>query len=166
MPEYNLTGIVVEPHKIGKVSPGYMDVAQDAMIELNDKAIAAENFTGHSEGPFDLVTYDELDSYVENDFVFLSGHPEDVSTAVDYLDDGNVIVDSNLLPREGVHKPSRYEILKSQAASLVPFYSHESPETEYTSMEEILKEFGLEEANAMPIQVLEGVQDLSRGSSN
>ncbi|MEF8880716.1 MAG: hypothetical protein V5A72_02720 [Candidatus Nanohaloarchaea archaeon] len=152
--EDNYLGVIVEPWELEDAHANYSDIAMDYLRGLNRKCLLVESPSRYAEGEFDLVSYDEFEDYIGDRPVFLTGSPENVADVARDIDQ-DVVLDENILPKTGVQRPSTFQRLKEEMASLIPVYESDRQHVEVTTSEDVLREMGLEDVGVMPLHSLE-----------
>jgi len=154
-------GVLAEPEELGKASNRYLQRASDTLHLLDKKCYLVDDKSTYLEGAFDLVNYDELPEYVGDDSAFITGTPESIAEAADALE-GDVTVDSNVLERNALEVPSDGQVLREEALSFIPMYEPDRRHVEFLTAEDTMKELGIENADAKPLESLASREEIYR----
>ena len=151
--EEDYIGVIAEPWDLERYIPGYSDVAMDRLRGLDKKCLLVDDPSKYGEGEFDLISYDEINDYVDDDAVFVTGEPTSISDAVTIVDQDPTI-DQTIFSKVHIQKPRNSRLFWEEIASLIPIYEPDRQHVTIKSSEEILEALGLEESEKIPLHDL------------
>lgn len=150
-------GLVVEPRDMQKEFSEYAFEALHYVTLTENKAIVTDQPDKYFRAGFDMVGYEELPDYVDQvdpEKVFLTSRTDELPEVVEMLEGQEVVLDRNVLARDSIKIPTRKQVLQEELKALIPMYKPEKQGVQVSTSEEVLQELGLQEFEAVPVQVL------------